>query len=93
VLVALFSGCEGQSPSSQGAQLRRGEAVFTRSCAECHTLTGRDSSAAGGDLAIARLGVRDLASFARVMPVRLSRAEVNAVAAYIHAFASRPSGR
>jgi mono/diheme cytochrome c family protein len=67
--------------------MTRGQAIFDRSCASCHTLDGRESGAVGGDLVNAHLSARDLASFARVMPVRppLSRADARAVAAYVHA--------
>jgi mono/diheme cytochrome c family protein len=63
--------------------------VFAAACAGCHTLTGRDSNAPGGDLAIAKLGARDIASFVRVMPVHLSPADVEAVATYVHVVAAR----
>lgn len=62
--------------------------MFARSCSGCHTLTGRDSNAAGGDLAVARMPVTDLRSFIHVMPVHLSSTELNAVAAYVDAVAS-----
>ena len=63
--------------------------VFAAACASCHTLTGHDSRAPGGDLAIAKLSAADIASFVRVMPVHLSTAEVNAVAAYVHTAATK----
>jgi hypothetical protein len=53
--------------------------------ASCHTLIGRDSHAPGGDLAIAELSARDIASFVHVMPVHLSLADVDAVAFFVHA--------
>lgn len=83
-LIALLGACGGQgrSPSPQEAQ--QGRVVFTHSCAGCHTLTGHDTQTPGGDLAIARLSVADLASFARAMPIRLSAADLQAVANYIH---------
>jgi mono/diheme cytochrome c family protein len=65
--------------------------VFVAACSGCHTLTGRDSRAPGGDLAIATLSAADIASFVRVMPVHLSPTEVDAVATYVHAAAMRPS--
>ena len=51
----------------------------------CHTLTGHDTRADGGDLAIAHMRVSDIASFARVMPVKqpLSEADALAVARYV----------
>jgi mono/diheme cytochrome c family protein len=63
--------------------------VFAAACAGCHTLTGHDMQVPGGDLAIARLSVRDLESFVLVMPVRLTRTDVAAVAAYVHAAEGR----
>jgi mono/diheme cytochrome c family protein len=63
--------------------------VFARSCSGCHTLTGHDTPARGGDLALARLSAHDVAGFVRVMPVRLSGGDVDAVAAYVHAVAAR----
>jgi mono/diheme cytochrome c family protein len=63
--------------------------VFAAACAGCHSLTGRDSGVPGGDLAIAKLSARDIASFVNVMPVHLSRADVDAVATYVQAAAAR----
>lgn len=88
VLIAALAGCGGGSHSRLSGQLRQGRTVFEESCTGCHTLTGRDSKAAGGDLAIARLPPADLLSFIRVMPVHLSHAEMDAVAAYVHAVAA-----
>jgi mono/diheme cytochrome c family protein len=75
--------------------LRRGEAGFVRACASCHTLSGHDRGTPGGDLAAPRLSVADLASFARVMPVRphLSERDAAAVAEYVHAVALRSRGQ
>jgi mono/diheme cytochrome c family protein len=82
-----LTGCGSGGEISRTA---RGHAIFTQRCASCHTLTGRDSSADGGDLGIAPMSVRDLVSFARVMPLRspLSRADGLAVAQYVHARAT-----
>jgi mono/diheme cytochrome c family protein len=82
-LVVLASGCGGTTRTD------RGRALFNRACSGCHTLTGHDSRAPGGDLAIAELSVADIDSFVRVMPVHLSSAQVDAVAAYVHAVAAR----
>jgi hypothetical protein len=38
------------------------------------------------------MSARDIASFTRVMPVHLSSAEIDSVAAYIHAAAARHGG-
>jgi mono/diheme cytochrome c family protein len=85
-LLASLCGCAAHG---HAARAPRGEAVFAASCTPCHTLTGHDTPARGGDLAIARLSVADVASFVRVMPVRLSPSQVEAVAAYVHAEARR----
>lgn len=71
----------------------RGRSIFATACAGCHTLTGHDSRAPGGDLAMAMLSARDIAGFVRVMPVHLSRADVDAVAAYVRASAVARAGR
>lgn len=63
--------------------------MFDRACAGCHTLTGHDTHASGGDLAIATRTTAEIASFTRVMPVHLTPDEVTAVAAYVHAAAAR----
>jgi mono/diheme cytochrome c family protein len=62
-----------------------GRRIFAASCASCHTTTGHDTQAPGGDLAVAHLTAAQVASFARVMPVRpaLSRESILAVAAYV----------
>ena len=85
-LAATLAGCGGSSNA-----LGRGHAIFTQRCSSCHTLTGRDTHADGGDLAVAHLSVADIASFARVMPLRpsLSRRDTLAVAEYVHARASK----
>jgi len=89
-MTLVLCGC-GAHMQGQPLSPQRGRAVFSASCAACHTLTGRDSRARGGDLAIAKLSAADIASFVRVMPVHLSPAEVDAVAAYVHAAArTRP---
>ena len=83
-LAVALLGCGGRSVSP------RGRAVFVSSCADCHTLTGRDNGRDNGDLANPRLSVADLASFAKMMPVQppLSRADALAVAQYVHSVSS-----
>ena len=78
MLAAALAGCGSHRAVS-------GEAIFQHDCASCHTVDGREHGAIGGDLVKAHLGVRDLASFARVMPVRprLDAQEADAVARYI----------
>ena len=81
----MLAGCGGTSQSS------RGHGIFEHDCSACHTLTGHDTSADGGDLAIAHLRVADIASFARVMPLEqpLSHTDALAVARYVHLRAGR----
>lgn len=88
-VAGIGAGCGATQHSAQTAQTRHDRAIFTSSCASCHTLAGRESGAPGGDLALAHLSVADLASFARIMPTpsRLSQAEALAVAEYVHAVA------
>ncbi|HEY2072445.1 MAG TPA: hypothetical protein VGG88_02595 [Gaiellaceae bacterium] len=63
--------------------------MFANACSDCHTLTGRDTSVAGGDLAMEVLSVADIESFVKVMPVHLTPANAAAVAAYVHFEATR----
>jgi mono/diheme cytochrome c family protein len=77
--AALAAGCSGGHSSA------RGRAIFVRACAGCHTLTGHDTSAPGGDLRVGRLSAVDVESFVRVMPVDppLDRADARAVAHFV----------
>ena len=79
----ILAGCGGTSERD------RGRVVFRRDCSDCHTLTGHDTHIPGGDLAMGNLSTAELQSFVRVMPVRLSRRDVTAVAAYVHAAQKR----
>ena len=90
-LLLVLCGCGGHRDHQTLAQ--RGRAMFASACAGCHTLTGRDTQVAGGDLAIVALSVPDLESFIRVMPVRLTPGEVGAVAAYVHTVEAARRGR
>ena len=76
VLAVTLIGCDGRP---------LGKHVFQSRCSACHTLTGHDTSIDGGDLAIGRMSVAGVESFARIMPVRprLTSAELHAVAAYV----------
>ena len=88
--AAFISGRHalGHATSGEGD---RGRRIYTQSCSTCHTLTGHDTHAPGGDLLEADLSVADLASFARTMPIRppLTAADAYAVARYVHAAAHR----
>jgi mono/diheme cytochrome c family protein len=82
-ILVLLCGCGGQRQHE--STLQRGRAVFAAACTSCHTLTGRNSRAPGGDLATGRFSVPDIESFVRIMPVHLSPADEHAVAVYVHA--------
>jgi len=89
-LVTLaLCGCGGHAHAN-GTNVERGSAVFAGACASCHTLTGHDTRAPGGDLAIAKLSASAIATFIRVMPVHLTRTDAHAVAEYVHDAAARP---
>jgi len=79
------TGSGGDSGSTLGRASELGRSIFVHDCEACHTLTDRERGAVGGDLVNAHLGVRDIASFARVMPTphRLSPAAAAAVAVYV----------
>ena len=81
VAAALLSGCGASHPN--------GSAVFSSACSRCHTLTGHDTGAPGGDLAVRRMRRSDLESFARVMPVSLTPAQLRAVAGYVESSQAR----
>ena len=77
--ATVLAGCSGARSSSSG------RAVFARFCAQCHTVTGHETNASGGDLRVGRMSVTAVASFVRVMPVhpRLDREQTQAVARYV----------
>lgn len=61
-----------------------GEAVFAHSCSACHSLIGNESlRKQGGDLLNYKLTESQLISFTRVMPARLTTAQLDAVVRYI----------
>jgi hypothetical protein len=64
--------------------------LFEHDCASCHTVSGHETSVQGGDLAIGRMSVADIASFARVMPLRrpLTQRDALTVARYVRARAA-----
>lgn len=75
-LVVVAAGCGGGSAA-------RGGHVFATRCTSCHTLTGHDTNVDGGDLAVGCMTRGQVASFARVMPVSLTRREASDVAEYV----------
>ena len=93
-LAALVAGgCGGasQKGTTTGTAPVGAAAIFAHSCGGCHTLTGHDTDADGGDLAIGHLSVADIVSFTEVMPTRprLSRADAVSVAEYVRAVARK----
>ena len=88
IAAGLLAGCGGGAGGS--ARIAQGRQIFASQCSGCHTLTGREHGASGGDLVLAHLQEKDLASFARVMPTKrpLSTEEARAVASYVVSVAS-----
>ena len=70
-----------------------GHIVFVRECSGCHTMAEERAGLSGGSRRGYRMTARDIASFARVMPVPepLSPREIRAVSEYV-AKQERPSG-
>jgi mono/diheme cytochrome c family protein len=98
-LAALVAGgCggagAGQRRATTSTAVVGAAAIFAHSCGGCHTLTGHDTDADGGDLAIDHLSVADIVSFTDVMPnrPRLSRADAVRVAEYVRAAARNNGG-
>jgi mono/diheme cytochrome c family protein len=86
-LATLASCASALAACGSPTAIQRGHGIFEKECSSCHTLTGHETSVDGGDLAIERMSVADIASFARVMPLKhpLSRADARAVALYVNA--------
>ena len=94
IAAVLLAGCG--SSSDEPARLAQGHEIYASQCSGCHTLTGREHGASGGDLVLAHLHEKDLVSFARVMPTKrpLSAEDARAVASYVVSVASAAgSGR
>lgn len=85
VVAVLLAGCGGTNVAPRSERLVRGQKLFASQCSGCHTVSGREHGAVGGDLVLTHLDRQDLASFARVMPTtrRLSPLDAAAVASYI----------
>jgi mono/diheme cytochrome c family protein len=81
-LILAACGSNGARPSA--GSIGGGAALFRSNCAHCHTLTGTNGTASGGDLAQTVLPISDLVSFERIMPVELTRTQLYAVARYLH---------
>lgn len=94
-VAVLLAGCGGAHGGRRAELLVRGQKIFASECSGCHTLVGRERGAIGGDLILARLNEKDLASFARVMPTKrpLSPAAAAAVASYIASRVRAVGGR
>ncbi len=65
-------------------QLAEGRKLFAVACAGCHTLTGHDTHADGGDLGLLQLTRAQLLSFARIMPIPPMRGDkLRTIASYV----------
>ena len=81
--MLALAGCGGSHLS--------GRAVYVQRCAQCHTLSGHDTGASGGDLVYPALSLETLESFTAAMPVKpkLSQADVVAVSRYVQDVTAR----
>jgi mono/diheme cytochrome c family protein len=82
VAVIAVVGCGG----SPARRTESGQAVFSRECGSCHSLSGRQAARQqGGDLSGLRVPRAILLQFAAEMPLPhpFSRADGNALANYI----------
>ena len=91
----MCSACGASSSSDHrhgDPLIADGRRVFAASCAGCHTLTGHDTPASGGDLGHSNLTDAEIVSFTRIMPARpaLTRSRIRAVAAFVETFRERP---
>jgi mono/diheme cytochrome c family protein len=84
-LALVLAACGGGRPQTSATGSNRGSELFQRNCAKCHTLNAPTSRSSGGDLAETVLPVSDLVSFERIMPVKLTPAQLDAVARYVRA--------
>jgi mono/diheme cytochrome c family protein len=88
-LLALLSACSSSSArkntsATAAAHLAKSRKLFVDACAACHTLTGHDTHADGGDLGLLRLTQAQMLSFERIMPTPpLSSAQLIKIARYV----------
>jgi len=88
-LLALLSACSSSSArkstnAATAAQLAEGRELFVDACAACHTLTGHDTRADGGDLGLLRLTRAQMLSFERIMPTPpISSNQRSKIASYV----------
>jgi mono/diheme cytochrome c family protein len=77
--TAVLAACGCGSTATSSSR------IFDRSCGHCHTLTGHDTNATGGDLGLGTLTVAQIASFTRVMPTHpaLTATQIDVVARYV----------
>ena len=71
--LTLLSACSSSSIRSHAstptaAQLAEGRRLFAGACGACHTLTGHDTHADGGDLGLLHMTQAQMLSFALIMP-------------------------
>jgi mono/diheme cytochrome c family protein len=93
LLAFVLAACGGHHPATRASRIHQGAALFKSNCAACHTLNAAASTASGGDLARPVLSIPDLVSFARIMPVELTPAQLYAVALYLHTIQTRTRAR
>jgi mono/diheme cytochrome c family protein len=84
LLLLGLAACGGHRTHTSASRIDQGAALFKSTCTACHTLDA-SGRASGGDLALSVLPVSDLVSFERIMPVKLTPAQLYDVALYLHA--------
>ena len=72
-VLTVLSACSSSSAPKHAnpgtaARLTEGRRLFAGACAACHTLTGHDTHADGGDLGLLQMTQAQMLSFARIMP-------------------------
>ena len=99
--VSTISGRDVAAPSASAAQLTSGEQVFSLHCQSCHTIGDRPATATqtypGTDFHLVKPSIRTVEERVRsglpeMMPSfrrRLTRAQIDAVAAYVTTNAGR----
>jgi len=87
-LLAFVSACSSSvrkhANAASSAQRAQGRKLYVHACAVCHTLTGHDTHAEGGDLGVLEMSEAQMVSFARIMPIpKMTKGELRMLARYV----------
>jgi len=87
-LLSLISACSSSvrthATTLAVAQLVEGRRLFAGACGACHTLTGHDTHANGGDLGLLQMTQAQMLSFARIMPIpKMSSDKLRNIVRYV----------